>query len=68
MINKVRKINSLVMITGLLYIVQNLTLGQLPVLNDTYIFRPILLKEILFLLTSILISLSFFRWNFSNNK
>lgn len=62
-LNKIIKINSLVMVTGLLYIVQNWTIGRLSFFEEAYLYKPILLKEVIFLITSIALSLILFDWS-----
>ena len=66
--NKIVKINSFILLTGLFYILQNISLGQISFFENTFILKPVLLKEILFLITSLLLSLSLFKWNFSDNS
>ena len=62
-LNKIIKINSLVMVTGLLYIVQNWTIGRLSFFEEAYLCKHILLKEVIFLITSIALSLILFDWS-----
>lgn len=66
--SKVIKINSLILITGLIYIAQNLTIGQISFFEETYIFKPILLKEILFIISSLILSITLFKWEFLKGK
>jgi hypothetical protein len=59
---KVRKYNSFLLSFGLFYLVQNFTIGQIPILNELYIVKPILLKEVLFVATSIILNFTIFKW------
>jgi hypothetical protein len=59
---KIRKYNSFILSFGLLYLVQNFTIGQIPILKQLYICEPILLKEILFVLTSLILNFKIFNW------
>lgn len=58
--NNLRKFNSLILAFGIFYLIQNYTIGQLNFLKNIYILKPILLKEIIFLLSSLIICLILF--------
>lgn len=64
--NKFKKINSLVLVFGIFYLIQNYTIGQISFFDNKYIFKPILLKEVVFLFSSIIICLILF--DFRNKK
>ena len=63
LVDKIRKYNSFVLSFGLIYLIQNFTIGQIGYLKETILFQPIYLKEVLFILTSLFINLTFFKWN-----
>lgn len=54
-IKKIRKINSLIFAFGILYLIQNYTIGQLKIDFNEILIEGIYLKEIFFLITSFLI-------------
>lgn len=59
-IKKVKKINSLVLAFGVFYLIQNYTIGQLNIDFNKILIGSIYLKEIVFIVTSILICKSIF--------
>lgn len=63
-----QKINSFILVFGLIYLIQNYTIGQFSVFDDLYIIKPILLKEVLFVISSIIFTLKCFKWKFKSNK
>lgn len=66
-IGKIRKINSFVLAFGIIYLIQNYTIGQMYVLKNTYICHPILLKELIFIATSITLNFIIFDWRRKKN-
>lgn len=59
---KYRKINSFILSFCIFYLLQNVTIGELQFFENNYIFQPILLKEIIFVITSITLNLIIFDW------
>ena len=62
MIEKIKFYNSFILSFGIIYMILNLTVGQLQFLKSLYILKPILLKEILFLALSISSNFLIFDW------
>lgn len=61
-LHKLRKINSFILSFGLFYLIQNFTIGQLLFLKSIFIFNGILLKELIFVVTSICLNFILFNW------
>jgi hypothetical protein len=61
-IAKIKKYNSFTLSFGLFYLVQNLTIGQITFLKQSYLYGPIFTKEIIFVLTSIILNFIVFNW------
>ena len=55
LIKKIKKYNSYVLVFGILYLIQNYTIGQLNIELNRIKIDFIFLKEIIFLLTSFII-------------
>jgi len=61
-VDRIRKYNSFILSFGLLYLIQNFTIGQISILKETTLIKPIYLKEVLFIATSIFLNFKLFKW------
>jgi hypothetical protein len=69
MLEKVRKINSFLLVLSLIYIIQNYTIGQIPIIKDIVVFEIFNLKELLFIVSSCYITINHFKFkNVIDNK
>jgi uncharacterized membrane protein len=57
-----RKINSFILVFGILYLLLNFTIGQITWFKYVYFIKPILFKEVLFMLISIILTSTLFNW------
>lgn len=60
---RIRKLNSFILVFGLTYLILNLTIGQIPFLKEFYLIKPILFKEILFVCISFISTKYLFKWH-----
>lgn len=61
-LTRIRRYNSFLLSVGLFYLLQNYTLGQLDFFKSLYLVGPILVKEVLFIFSSIALSFLIFDW------
>ena len=54
MLKRVQRINSILLLFCFVYLFQNLTIGQIQAINKEKIFGIIYLKEVVFLITSLI--------------
>ncbi|GAB3949983.1 hypothetical protein GCM10028805_27280 [Spirosoma harenae] len=58
LIKVLRRINTFVLVSGLFFLLQQYTLGFIPILRRIVLFNIVYLKDILFLGSSILLTMS----------
>lgn len=63
----IKKINSFLLVFGLLFLIQNYTIGLIPYFKRLTINNTIYWKDIFFLATALFISLRFFNFHNQNN-
>ena len=57
------KVNSFILVFGIIYLLLNYTIGQISWVNNTYLYESIKWKEIIFIFTSLVITTLLFNWD-----
>ena len=53
-----RRINTFVLVSGLFFLLQNYTIGLIPVVRRVVLFNTVYLKDVVFIASSVLLTLS----------